>query len=314
MLTWCIIVGMSATVIHVSNGPAAPAATFPSPSPGEPTAIDRAGVALAKHARPITEKERRCAELFVLYNSQIRAYREAYEVHTGESRTADYNHACHILHRPHVLAYIRELRSANARAVGIDVQALIASDRAIVEAADHARSITWHEWHACRWCNGVAHAYQWRDPNEFAEATARWFEATAVQEAREIKPAPMPDDSGGYGFTNGAEPSITCPQCEGRGVQHTLVADTDKLGAAAPLYKGMKVTKNGIEVLLHDVDKAKDRLYRATGSYGDDAASVARGAAAGAAAGGAAAAALATQVANMSADEARKAYLTLINP
>jgi phage terminase small subunit len=297
------------TVIHPVSSEPAPGALAVAQSPGEFAA---ASAALATHAREPTLRERKAAELFVLYRSKIRAYREAFDVQ-AVCRPVDYNNACNVFSKPAVLAYVRELTSAAAQAVSIDVQALLEADRAIVEAANHAEMITRHEWHNCRWCNGIDHAHQWIDENEYATALAAWMDVCAATPPDKRSP-PQPTDDGGYGFVSSADPNVQCPRCEGRGVQHTIIADTDKLGPAAPLYRGMKVTKNGIEVLLHDVDKAKDRLYRATGAYGDDAASVARGAAAGAAAGASAAAALAAKVSTMTADEARKAYLGLVNP
>lgn len=310
MVTWGMVCYMDITPVRAPRTPAAPAAP---PVGGEMTVHDRLRANLARHAKPLTPKEEKCAELFVLYRNKVKAYREAYEVSTI-GRSTDYNNACNVIDRPHVLAYIDVLLSANAQAVNIDVSALLAADLAIVEAARHAGNITSHVWHCCRWCYGIDHKYQWRDENEYATALASWMDASALNAAREIKQTPEPTDDGGYGFVPQQEPAITCPHCEGMGEQKTIIHDTSKLGPAAPLYKGMKVTKNGIEVMLHDVDKAKERLYRATGSFGDDAASVARGAAAGAAVGAAAAAALAGKVEHMSADDARKAYLTLINP
>jgi len=92
-------------------------------------------------------------------------------------------------------------------------------------------------------------------------------------------------------------------------------ADTTKLtGGARRLVKGVKQGANGqLEILMHDVDKAAERLYKAAGAFGDDAASVARGAAQGAAIGAATAQAIAAKVDNMSVEDARKAYLALAN-
>lgn len=270
-----------------------------------------ANAALAQHRRELTPKQKLCAELFVLSGSKVQAYREAYDV---SERASSWHKAaaCDVLDLPHVIDYIDSLQLAAAQGVMVDVQELIASDLAIVKAAKHATNVTWHEWHNCRYCHGKDHLYQYIDVNEFMSVLAQWMDDNATREARKLGLLPEPSDEGGYGFKPSDEPCITCKHCEGRGIQHTMVADTSKLGPASPLYKGVKITKNGIEVILHDVDKAKERLYRATGSFGDDAASVARGAAAGAAAGGAAAAALAARVETMTADEARKAYLGLV--
>lgn len=301
--------------LEVLNAPAPPGALAVAQSGETDAAAARHLVLVAsveRHAQEITPKQQMFAEVYVLTGNMSEAYRSAYTI-TDRRSSWHRTEAREVLAKPQVLRYVRELQRAAAQGVMVDVQELIASDLAIVQAAQHAEGISWHEWRNCRHCYGIDGAYQWIDTNEYGVALARWMDDNAIREARKVEPAPMPTDEGGYGFIGAGEPNIRCKQCEGRGHQHTLVQDTSKLGPAHPLYKGMKVTKNGIEVLLHDVDKAKERLYRATGSFGDDAASVARGAAAGAAAGGAAAAALAARVETMTADEARKAYLQLIN-
>lgn len=229
------------------------------------------------------------------------------------SRAVVRNLAWRLSNKAHILARIREYESAAAAAAVIDVQALIEHDRRIVEGFEHADQITQHLLTGCRYCHGAGHKYQWVDFNEFVQALRDVEESNEERRARKVREVPLPSDDGGYGYRSDAEPVETCPKCEGRGVAATFIADTTALeGPARAIVKGIKHTAAGIEVLLHDVDKAKERLYRAAGAFGDDAASVARGAAAGAAAGTAAAAKLAARVQDMSADEARKAYLSLV--
>src|SRR5882724_7497754 len=142
--------------IETARNPPAPLpATSAAPS-GEKSA--ELSAALAQHARELTPKQKLCAELYVLCGSKVQAYREAYDVQERGSAW-DYTAACRTLDLPHVLDYIYKLESVSARNIVLDVQELLAADLAIVRAARHAPTITWHEWRNCRHCYGIEHKY-----------------------------------------------------------------------------------------------------------------------------------------------------------
>lgn len=261
---------------------------------------------LVELSKPLNEIEEAFARLFVLYNNATRAYTEAtnYVGTRAQART----NAWEMSNRPHILHRVREYESAAAAAVVIDYAAILEHDRAIVEGYKYADQISQHIWQCCRYCYGIDHKFQWIDLAEYCLALAKVDEQN---EGRLRKLSP-PDDAGGYGYSSGADPVITCPQCEGRGNAVTLIADTTKLqGPARVIVKGVKHTSFGTEVILHDIDKAKERLLRAGGIYGDDAASVARGAAAGAAAGATVAINAAKAASEMTAEQAQRLYLEL---
>lgn len=214
--------------------------------------------------------------------------------------------------KPHILKRVREYESAAAAATVIDYAAILEHDRQIVEGSKYADQISQHRWFACRYCYGVNHQYQWVDYGEYITEMARITQENEDRVRLKRRLLPLPVEDGGFGYDPHGEPEVTCPRCEGMGRHVTVIADTTTLsGPARALVKGVKQTANGIEVLLHDADKAKDRLLRAGGYFHDDAASVARGAAAGAAAGTAAALAAARAVENMSAEDAARLYLDL---
>lgn len=246
------------------------------------------------------------AERYVALRSKVLAYREAYGTCVN-----DYSVASQIASHPNVSAYLRELNRQAAQGAVIDVAAILAHDEAIVRGARELQDLTRYEHRNCRYCNGIGHKRQWIDEDEYADACAEVLDHNATC-AKESLQRPMPDDSGGYGFNAHGSPVPHCPKCDGFGIQKAVFCDTRTLtGDAALAFKGVKETKNGIEVLTHDVDKAKERLLRAAGAFGDDAASVARGAAAGAAAGAGAATALRERLKAMSGDEIRKAWHSL---
>lgn len=258
----------------------------------------------------LTPLEEAFARLFVLYNNATRAYVEAaqYEGKRNVARVL----AWEMANKPHVRARVREYESAAAAAVVIDYAAILEHDRQIVEGFRHADEITQHRHVCCRYCHGDQHRYQWVDFEEYLHALQMIDDQNAKR--REIgKPElPQPSDAGGYGYDPQAEPNLFCPRCEGRGTQVMTIADTTTLqGPARALVKGVRMTTSGVEVVFHDVDKAKERLLRAGGILKDDAASAAKGAALGAAAGAAAAIAAAERAKEMTLEEAQRMYLEL---
>jgi len=111
----------------------------------------------------------------------------------------------------------------------------------------------------CRHCHGEGHAYRWRD-SEYADALAI---ATKGK-------APLPEIMGGLGWRPFHAPHPDCPECGGAGVSHPVFKDTANLSPKArKLYAGVKATRQGMEVLMHDQMKAWDNLCRILGGYAD---------------------------------------------
>lgn len=116
-----------------------------------------------------------------------------------------------------------------------------------------------HRIGACRYCHGERFAFQWIDTNEFANAVAE-----------AAKTGQMPTHEGGYGFDPHKAPNRECPKCFGEGVPRIEVADTKKLkGRAKLLYAGVKATKYGVEVLMHDQMKALEMVARHLGMFAE---------------------------------------------
>lgn len=259
----------------------------------------------------LTSLEEAFARHYVLTNNATKAYILARGNGHNATRNSARVAAWELANRPHVLKRVREFESAAAAATVIDYAAILDHDRQIVEGHKHADEITQHIWQCCRYCHGTDFKFQWIDYAEYLTALSEAERKNEERIARKLGAQELPIDDGGYGFLPGNEPNILCPKCEGRGHAVTIIADTTKLeGPARAVVIGVKVTANGTEVLMHSLDKAKERLLRAAGMYGDDAAKVARGAAAGAAA-GAAIAAAAKVSESMTVEQAQRLYLEL---
>lgn len=282
------------------------------PKAGELEAVPPSRLDLAR-AR-CNQREQRVCELFVQYGNKVKAWREVYTPIGRPKPEHDYRHAIDVLNSDRCMQYVLELERDASNKTVIDYSLVLRHDLALVAAAGHEADLSRRVWECCRYCHGINHKYQWRDENEYLTAYAGAIDAHAAKQAVTSTHLELrtPSDEGGYGFDQHYEPSFDCPGCDGHGVQRTIISDTSSMtNHARAMYRGIKETKNGVEVLTHDIDKAKERLGRAVGAFGDDAASVARGATAGAVAGVAAAQALASRVKTMTEEEMRQAYLQL---
>lgn len=117
----------------------------------------------------------------------------------------------------------------------------------------------------CRHCHGLNNQFQWVNPEEFAQALAA---AIRFQEADPKSNTELPTDDGGYGFNPTIKPNLACPKCFGEGNGQMHVNDTRELkGAAALLYAGVKQTREGLEVKVHDQQAALDKVAQHLGMF-----------------------------------------------
>jgi phage terminase small subunit len=117
----------------------------------------------------------------------------------------------------------------------------------------------------CRHCFGVEHRYQWTDEAEYMRAVE-----SAKASAKEGEQPQIPSDDGGFGFDPLLRPHPKCPKCHGEGFSEIYSADTRDLGSQAKLlYAGLKPTAAGVEIKLHDQQKALESVARHLGMFDD---------------------------------------------
>lgn len=214
--------------------------------------IDKASVA------PLTLRQEAFALAYVRTRNRGLAFREAYDV-DGDAADIPVNRlsvrAQQIWNVPKVQARISELLSASAASTVVDAARLLQTDLEIVAGDEHEIMALLHR--NCRYCHGVDHQYRWIDEDEYTAACVQAIEAKKIP----------PTADGGFGFNEGTEPHPECPRCGGNGSVNPWFADTSKLsGPSRALFRGVKIGANGqIEILLHDKDKAKERIWRALG-------------------------------------------------
>lgn len=197
-----------------------------------------------------------CHEYMIDRNAAASARRAGYSEKTARQIGAEN------LSKPDIRARIAELEAEHLAAVDMKAEDVVRR-YATIAMAD-PRNLIEYVVGACRYCYGKGHHHQWRNDDEFAEACDAWM--SMPEKKREI--IAQPDDAGGYGYTFKATPNEDCPMCDGFGIGRTVVKDTRNLSAAtAPLYAGVKETKDGIEVKMLDQLNALEKLARHTGIF-----------------------------------------------
>jgi len=123
----------------------------------------------------------------------------------------------------------------------------------------------------CRHCHGINHEFQWKDEQEYeSHLRAAIAEEKAIQADDPNYKAVLPTDDGGYGFDPRREPHEDCPRCYGEGKLDLFFGDTRNLSPQGQaLFAGIKQTKEGLEVKMHDQKAALDQVARHLGMFND---------------------------------------------
>ncbi|KMV71909.1 terminase small subunit [bacteria symbiont BFo1 of Frankliniella occidentalis] len=149
----------------------------------------------------------------------------------------------------------RQLRAAAERA-------LITTDQIIARmwgiATLDVNELVEYRRQCCRHCWGKNHLYQWTE-EEYNAARSR---------AEERDDEDMPDIAGGFGFRKHRVAHPECPECNGEGYGDVHIHDTRKLSLAARMaYDGVKVTKDGVQLLITDRSKMLDNVAKHLGVF-----------------------------------------------
>lgn len=176
--------------------------------------------------------------------------------------------AYQLLQKTSVRDAIQALASVRARRLGIDADEVMRMWAAIVEL--DANELSQLRRVCCPYCHGENHARQY---------TPSGLEAAQLKHERERQrrlKADQNDDIGEFPEYEGGwydkrlPPAQDCPECHGEGVEEVWFADTRNLSPAARLvYAGVKVGRDGIEVLTMSKEKAAESLARALGMFKD---------------------------------------------
>lgn len=139
----------------------------------------------------------------------------------------------------------------------LDVTADDVVKRAWAIATADPRELSRTLRNCCRYCWGENNRYQ-RTPKELQIARFE-FENTTREKNKGMAPPELAellelfDPEGGIGWNPKKDPNPNCPECHGDGELTVMFADLRDLSPAAQLlFAGVKQTKEGLELKVHD--------------------------------------------------------------
>lgn len=156
---------------------------------------------------------------------------------------------------PYTLAKRAELFANTEQVTGNVIQRIYGA------AMADPRELVEYVYKCCRCCHGKGFRYQ-MTPRELEARKARHAELVAEAKAAKRK-APELDELGGLGFDTNLDPHPDCPECNGNGIGQLVLKDTRHLSPGAlALYGGVKETKDGLEMKIHDARPYLEMLGR----------------------------------------------------
>lgn len=217
----------------------------------------------------ITDKVQKFILAVLDGKSHADAYRGAYNATNMKNETIA-RRAVDLMKDSNVKALLEKMRSL-AQDRGINKAADVVAEFIRIHSVD-TTEIVQHRRLCCRYCYGKNHRYQWRDTDEFEEATAMYQRASnpALRSKAAIKQRAegAPKDNGGYGYKFNQLPHPECPRCYGEGTPDVFIADWRTL---TPLQRkaiaGVKQTKDGIEIKFRDQDGSLTNAGKMMGGF-----------------------------------------------
>lgn len=201
----------------------------------------------------LNEKQRRFAEEYTVdLNATQAAIRAGYSKATAGAQGHD------LLKNPEIQAHIADVTAKRSEKTGVTAEKVLEELWAIAHADPN--ELIEYRRSCCRYCHGKDFRYQ-RTPREFEEYEAAQFKVVGFDRD-------LVDPQGGVGWDIRKPPHPDCPECFGEGVERAFPKDTRFLTpAASKLYAGVKITKDGLEVKMHDKIAALTKVAQHLGMF-----------------------------------------------
>ena len=190
---------------------------------------------------------------------------------TAAARRAGYSEAtanregARLLSNAVIADAIQAEKAARAERLEITADAVLRQFWTLANADPN--ELTEYRRTCCRYCHGDGFEYQ---ETEREQEMRRAAALEAFGKRKNGKPTDVFtfDEYGGTGYDGRRDPVEDCPKCVGLGVETVVVADTRKLSPAARrLFAGVRRTKDGVEVKMHDQLAALNAVARHLGMF-----------------------------------------------
>lgn len=194
---------------------------------------------------------------YLANRNQTMAYKEAFPTCTWNTARTE---AQRIMALPEVAAAIGAGQVALARNIEWSAEEVMRRFGRMASANE--RDLVEIRVGACRFCHGKGHRYHYT-PAEFERAEQEHAKLVELDKASGDF-----DPKGGVGYDRNAPPHPDCPECGGDGLARVVFKDSRELSdEAASLFAGAKVTKDGMEVKLHDRTAALVNVGKLLGAF-----------------------------------------------
>jgi phage terminase small subunit len=177
-------------------------------------------------------------------------------------------HASRLASNGKIVARVAELQKAGADKAEVTVAGVLMELWRIATA--DPRELVEHRIGCCRHCWGRDHRRQ-ETPAERERRLVQWLKDQRAAEGKPLEDDFREfDEQGGLGFNATRAANPACPECFGEGVGRAVFKDTAEISpAAAALYGGVKVTKDGQEVRLQDKQGALAKVGQHLGMFAE---------------------------------------------
>lgn len=217
----------------------------------------------------LTAKMVAFVEHYVSYRNATQAYTHAYNCLETSSYETRAREGRAMLADERIQAAIKVRQKVAVDVSGYSAGMLL--ERFLRIAQADPRELIGLKIGCCRYCHGADHQYQWRE-REYLEAIGKVDQEAEMlrQLGKPVVGLAYPDPGGGLDFNATHPPHPGCPQCHGEGLERFVPRDTDKLSDdAVLLYGGVKVKKDGYEIIIADQQKAAELAGRMLGAFND---------------------------------------------
>lgn len=213
-------------------------------------------ISTSKPLHALTPKEQRFVEEYLVDLNATQAYLRS---HPGVKTTSASSESAKYLGNPWIQIALAKGRAAMSERTGITADRAL--EHAWLIATADARELIEYIVGCCRYCYGEG----FKEQRTLAEFNAAREKSLSLGSSEPF------DEKGGIGYDPRLDPHPLCTECFGKGHGRAYINDSRRFSpAAASLYAGVKITKDGIEVKMNSKLDALEKVFKHLGLYKED--------------------------------------------